>query len=103
LDIDHAADALFRSVASTVGTRGALNVQVFYYEGVFLGVTDVNPRFPAGGMALTDALGLNMPWVVVTDLLLGAAAVDVNLPPFRLWRHYRHWADALLPLEGRQP
>jgi hypothetical protein len=48
--------------------RGALNVQVRVSEGQPY-VIDVNPRLPAGGMALSAAQGLNLPVLVALDLL----------------------------------
>lgn len=96
IDLGTSGRELFRRVAEITGARGALNIQAFVHAGELVGVTDVNPRFPAGGMALTAALGLNLPQILIADLLYGPERATVDLPPFRHIRHYRKWSDVIL-------
>lgn len=98
VDLGDQGRELFVRVAAVTGARGALNVQAFFDSGELVGVTDVNPRFPAGGMALTAALGLNLPRTLIADLLHGPERVHVELPPFRRVRHYRKWSDVIVEI-----
>lgn len=99
VDLGLEGDELFRAVAGTCGVRGPLNVQAFLSGGEFVGVTDVNPRFPAGGMPLAARLGLNMPLIVVRDLL-GESEVERPIPgPFRRLRHYKKWCDVFTEVQ----
>lgn len=96
IDLGATGKSLFRSVAMAAGTSGPLNVQVFRNRDGALSVTDVNPRFPAGGLALSAALGLNIPNLVATDLLLGPSNISVPVIEFRPVRHYKLFADRIV-------
>ena len=99
IDLGQEGDELFRAVAASCGVRGPLNVQAFLSNNQLVGVTDVNPRFPAGGMPLAAQLGLNMPLTVVRDLL-GEGEQERPVPgSFRRLRHYKKWCDVFTDLQ----
>jgi carbamoyl-phosphate synthase large subunit len=90
--------ALFARVVEVTGARGPLNVQVLV-SGSRLFVSDVNPRFPAGGMALSAARGLNLPVLTVLDLIglpIDSTIVLADAP----LRHYRVLGDVVVSREG---
>jgi len=99
LDLGAAADEIFSKIVALLQVTGPLNVQGFLEGGKLIGVTDVNARFPAGGMALTAALGLNMPALVASDLLFGPASVESPQIRYKRVRHYRYYDDAVIPLD----
>ncbi|RFS84229.1 ATP-grasp domain-containing protein [Actinomadura spongiicola] len=62
---------LVAAVITALGLRGAGNVQLFTCpEGPV--VTDVNPRFAAGGLMLSAAAGVNLP-LLATRLIMSAS------------------------------
>jgi carbamoylphosphate synthase large subunit len=95
IDLAGTGSELFRRVAAICGARGALNVQVFRIGDSLL-VTDVNPRFPAGGLAVSAALGLNLPKVLAIDLLVGPSEIKTVAPVFRPVRHYKTYRDVIV-------
>ena len=99
IDLGTEGRDLYERVARVVGACGAMNMQAFISDGHLVGVTDVNPRFPAGGMALSAQLGLNLPSIVVQDLLFGPGHVQTNLISFRRLRHYRKWSDVFVAVD----
>lgn len=101
VDLGDVGADVYRCVAAVIRTRGPLNVQAFFHNGSLVGVTDVNPRFPAGGMALVAAMGLNMPATVLRDLIVGPEDIALRLPPFRQLRHYRGWRDVIVDGAGK--
>jgi carbamoyl-phosphate synthase large subunit len=88
---------VFGVVARRLEIRGPLNVQVIVTADGELWTIDVNPRFPAGGMLLTAAMGLNMPAAVVADLLGLDSDAQFRPAQWKPMRHYRHFADVLEP------
>lgn len=90
-----AFDKLFGEVARVTRVMGPLNIQIVVNgDGNWL--IDVNPRLPAGGMALTAAQGLNMPTVVAEWLLYGANRIpEIERSRIQM-RHYRFLADAIV-------
>jgi carbamoylphosphate synthase large subunit len=84
---------VFHAVACAIGTTGPLNVQGFQDDPGALAVIDVNPRFPAGGMALSAALGLNLPAAVAADLLRGPHTVLEPKIQYRSLRSYKVLTD----------
>lgn len=99
LDLGGAADEAFGAIVALLKVTGPLNVQGFFEGGELTGITDVNARFPAGGMALTAALGLNIPAAVASDLLFGPESVQLSSIHHRRLRHYRYYEDAMIPLD----
>jgi carbamoyl-phosphate synthase large subunit len=94
-----AFDKLFGEVANVTRVIGPLNIQIIVNGGGNW-LIDVNPRLPAGGMALTAAQGLNMPTLVVEWLLYGANRIpEIERSRIHM-RHYRFLADAIVELRG---
>jgi hypothetical protein len=95
VDLTEPARMAYLRVADGLEIVGPLNVQGFEFGGDFH-VTDVNPRFPAGGLGAALALGLNIPLLAAVDLLRGPAGIRWERPPFRPLTHYRVLSDVII-------
>jgi carbamoyl-phosphate synthase large subunit len=91
---------LYHATARAAGTTGALNVQLIVDRAGAPWIIDINPRFPAGGLAMSAELGLNLPRTVALDLLYGPDSAAQPTIRYAALRQYRWYTDAIVELEA---